>query len=252
MRLTDFALLWIIIISPFQLQLDWQLQQWSRDEQSMIWLERMLQAATDDATFVLSQGLGNDAVIDRFYRSLSHLTFGSIAVHSQAHRAMLVIVEHDGYRIVPFSKINPGGERSAMNLSTQAKRYFTATDREGNTYRLANGESMSMHHKSVNHWLSGSREELYQQTNVQLLSNETSFKRWKQSMMMEQLQRDIQHTVGGEFEFAFPNSDQSGRNDAEYGNISMEEGLIACLQADATGIWRNTLYALSTSKMDEN
>ncbi len=252
MRLTDFALLWVIIISPFQLQLDWQLQQWSRDEQSMIWLERMLQSATEDASFVMSQGLGEAAVIDRFYRSLSNLNFGSIAVRAQKHLALMVIVEHDGYTMVPFHEVAAGnGAYGEPKRNVQAKRNFSATDRAGNVYQLTSRSSLTMYYAAENRWLSGNRAELFQQTKVKLLSDETSFKRWKQSVMMEQLQRDLQLAVGDEFEFSFPNSDQSGRNDAEYGNIVIDEGLITCMRAESVGIWTNTLYALSTSKLNE-
>ncbi len=251
MRLTDLALLWIIITCPIQIMLDWRLHQISRDEQAMTLIERSLQAATDDASYVMAQStvIDHPQIAKQFFRSLSQLLHGSVLLRSKSHIPLLLIIEQDGYYTYSPNGIDATERPHSTRHFLQPKRFFTAADRQGNSYHLTMSEQLKMYSKQQNRWLDGNRDDLFAQTGASVLSTELVFEQWKRSMMMEQLERDLQLAVGGTFTFVFPRSHQSGMADAEFGNIIDGIGLITCLRAEGTGLGGNTLYALATSEL---
>jgi hypothetical protein len=234
MKLTDLALLVLIMTAPMHAVLDWQYSVSFAGQNQQLLVQNVLRHALDDASFVMIEEddeenvglsakdipINRERASEQLLRSLQTIDrlYEAIEKTPITKRiAFIVAIEYDGYSIYADGQ-------------WREKRSYYATLAQGEKLLLTLDDRFWHHDPIANQWLESSPQSYYLTSGYSQFRTDKAFAEWRRMVMMEQIEQYVRDVsgLGDDFLLLLPKSEKAGRDDSELGNIIDQVGLIAC------------------------
>jgi hypothetical protein len=261
MKWTDLALLWTFVFFSFTLIHESLLEREWNDLQRVVLYHQTLKSALLDAAYSLTwDAEGNierAGAARQFFRSLSYSLQAGAGVDRFV--PFLLAVDRDGYAVCAQETYMTASGTSVRKHLWQPKRYFVHADGHGNVLALTLTGSSSVYLRARDTWLAGNRETIFAQSHLPVMETEERFVRWKETVMMNQLERDLNQTLnqylhqqrggGGFYRLHFPKTTRSLARSAVEGNSLLQVGLVAVLVDTSTLQGENVSVVFSSVRL---
>lgn len=215
MRITDFAVIFILLFFPFGVIYDLRIQDQREVQRLEMKYTSALHTAVQDAGAVLSQnerqereaGYGSDKffrvdkeeALNTFLRTL----FLNIGIEGDmvAQRALLdyipaiVILDYDGYYTFSLETYRDEKGEAASAPQWSEKKPYAYVDSAGNSVGFTLDQYVYAYDKRNHRWVEGFQKELQHQTVISLLNNPESFEQVRRSTIVHGVQKDLAYLI---------------------------------------------------------
>ncbi|WP_336077102.1 hypothetical protein [Paenibacillus sp. 203] len=260
MKITDFAVIFILLFLPFGVVSDLRVQNQREVQQLEMKYTSALRTAVQDAGVVLSQnerqereaGYGSD----KFFRvdkeaalnTFLHTLFLNVGIDEDivAQRALLdyipaiVILDYDGYYAFTSEAYTDERGQAAIAHKWSEKKPYAIVDSVGNSVGFSLDNYVHAYDARNHRWVEGFQKELQDQTPISLLNNSETFEQIRRSTIVGSVQEDLARIInvhnekaarnGISYTFTLPIIPQE-----EWYNTIDDVGLIAFIQGIPVG-----------------
>ncbi|MDQ0493328.1 hypothetical protein [Paenibacillus brasilensis] len=260
MKITDFAVIFILLFLPFGVIGDLRVQNQREVQRLEMKYTSALHTAVQDAGAVLSQnerqereaGYGSD----KFFRvdkeealsTFLHTLFLNVGIDGDtvAQRALLdyipviVILDYDGYYTFASETYIDGDGQTAIGSKWSEKKPFAYADSVGNSVGFTLDNYVHAYDAQNHRWVEGFQKELQGQTGISLLNNPETFEQIRRSTIVHSVQEDLARLInlhnqkaarnGVAYRFTLPTIPQE-----EWYNTVDDVGLMAFIQGIPVG-----------------
>ncbi len=212
MKLTDLAILFIVIVLPFMLVLRIQ----SDNLQGVVYrttvINRYLDTAVEDACEeMIVSGSNNKMAISRdkalraFYETL-YTNFGVLRsdtskITLSAYIPAIVMIDHDGYSVCSMEEYtNSEGDRELRMVWKPKKPYVYMC--EEYVYLFTLDRQVKVYDSNANKFYEGTRQELMPQIQGTLIQQEGMFEDVRKRTIVEAIKRDVNEAINTHNAFA--------------------------------------------------
>lgn len=260
MKITDLAVIFILLFLPFCVISDLRVQNQREVQQLKMKYTSALHAAVQGAGAVLSQnerqereaGYGSD----KFFRvdkeealnTFLHTLFLNIGIDGDtaAQRALLdyipaiVILDYNGYYAFASETYTDEDGQAAIGSKWSEKKPFAYADSAGNSVGFTLDNYVHAYDAQNQRWVEGFQKELQGQTSISLLNNPETFEQVRRSTIVHSVQEDLARLInlhnqkaarnGVAYTFTLPIIPQE-----EWYNTIDDVGLMAFIQGIPVG-----------------
>ncbi|MCM3126696.1 hypothetical protein ACFQ3J_03380 [Paenibacillus provencensis] len=274
MRITDYAILFVLIFFP----VFWFYSLGIKEETDAVRLEQQytqaVQTAVQDASSVMNLNedplletsyasskftrVDKDLLLDTFIHTIS-INFG-LDEDLSAQRAFLtylpalLVIDYDGYYIyqsAPYT--NQEGQNAEEHLWTEKKMYIYA-DELGNTVRFTLDDYVYAYEHRTGQWVEGYLDEIRALISIPLLQDAEAFDQVRRQTIVSEIQDGIAHAIhihnekalhnGYAYQFTLPVIPQE-----EWYNTIDDVGVMAFIQGIPVGTGYYNNYAFSGGRL---
>ncbi|QDY82854.1 hypothetical protein FQU75_05305 [Paenibacillus polymyxa] len=260
MKITDFAVIFILLFLPFGVVNDIQVQNQREVQQLEMKYTSALRTAVQDAGVVLSQnerqereaGYGSDKffrvdkeeALTTFLHTL-YLNMG-IAGDTAAQRALLdyipviVVLDYDGYYTFASATYQDVHGQATIEHKWSVKKSYAYADSAGNSVGFTLDNYLHAYDAQNHRWIEGFQKELEGQTPISLLNDSKTFEQIRRSTIVSCVQEDLARIInihnekaarnGISYTFTLPLIPQE-----EWYNTIDDVGMIAFIQGIPVG-----------------
>lgn len=274
MKLTNLAIIFVLIFLPFFLILDLRINAMDKAVQLEDKYDAALKTASQDASTVLSSNVlqeyesdyesskffhaNKELAVDTFFRSL-YLNFsvqddpigqGTLASYIPA----IVVVDYDGYWIYAMSEYTGPDGTTVYKHTWRPKKPYAFSDEQGNTINFTLDEYLRVYDASSHTWSEGFLRDLQGQTNVPLIDDPHSFEEKRRSVIVSSIQEDLAYFIdkhneystrnGISYTFTLPLISQE-----EWSNSINDIGIMAFIQGVPLGDQVYNNYAFASGRL---
>lgn len=274
MRITDYSILFVIIMFPFF----WVYSLHGTDDLVVMRLEQKynqsIQTAVQDASQMMHQNedpsleasydsvklvnVDKDLLLERFMKTISiNLDIENDSSAQQAfltYLPALAVIDYDGFYLYRSSAyIDMDGNDAEKHLWTEKKLYVYEDD-DGNLFQFTLDDYVHVYSKKADQWLEGYREELQLLSSVPLLQDEEVFENIRRQTIVTALQDHLAYTIkyhndhilrnGNVYQFTLPTIPQE-----EWYNTIDDVGVMAFIQGIPVGDQYYNNYAFGSGRL---
>jgi len=209
MKVTDIAILFVIIILPFNMILDLKVQFTEAAAYKKIEVNKILDTAVEDGVLSMVEGgIGKNIDINKengvreFFNSL-YVNFNTLensidALQLQGYVSCIVIIDYDGYYVVSNQEYNNADGYKEMKLVWSPKQSFSYSD--GNyVYMFTLDNNLTVMNPNSKDIYTGTRDEIVEKLGADscpdFLKDETFFDLLRRDTIIERLKEDINYTI---------------------------------------------------------
>ncbi|AZH29785.1 hypothetical protein [Paenibacillus sp. M-152] len=260
MKITDFAVIFVLLFLPFGVVSDLRVQNQREVQQLEMKYTSALRTAVQDAGVVLSQnerqereaGYGSD----KFFRvdkeealtTFLHTFFLNMGIDGDtaAQRALLdyipviVILDYDGYYTFASATYKDAYGQAVIGHKWSEKKPYAYVDAAGNSVGFTLDNYLHAYDARNQRWVEGFQKELEGQTPISLLNNSLTFEQMRRSTIVRTVQEDLARMInvhnekaarnGISYTFTLPFIPQE-----EWYNTIDDVGMIAFIQGIPVG-----------------
>lgn len=274
MKITDLAIVFVIIALPFFVITGFRLDDQKTASRLEMKYDAALRTAVQDAAKMLSMNEKQDyeaqyqsdkyfrankeMAVDTFFKTLE-LNFGirddPIARGAlRAYIPALVIVDYDGYYIYSFEEfIGKDGAVHSKQLFSPKKPYGYA-DAEGNSFAFTLDSHVRVYEAGTKSWHEGIQTDLSGSAAISLLQNAEHFEQVRQRVIVDAIEQDLARIMnkhnrvatryGITYMFTLPYIPRE-----EWNNTINDIGIIAFMQGIPVGDQAYNNYALGGGRL---
>lgn len=277
MRITNFAIAFVLIFIPFYIVLDMRTSAMSKVIQLEDQYDAALKTASQDAAMVLNTNVlqeyeagyqsnkffnaNKELAVDAFYRTL-YLNFnvqndpvgqGALASYVPA----IIVVDYDGYWIYAMSEYTDADGSPVYKHMWRPKKPYAFTDDNGNTFNFTLDNYLRVYDARSRVWHEGFRQDLVGKTNVSLIDDAQSFEQKRRSIIVSSIQEDLAYFIdkhneyasrnGISYTFTLPQIPQE-----EWTNSIDDIGVMAFIQGIPMGDQFYNSYAFGSGRLVRN
>lgn len=272
--ITNFAILFVLIVIPFYLVMDLR----TADQKEVNQLEKRysasLRTATQDAAFALNQNenqekeagyqsdkysnANKEEAIRTFFKTM-HLNFNvendPIAQGALAgYIPVVAITDYKGFHIYALTEYKDGTGQTIFKHMWMPEKPYAYSDERGNSINFSLDSFVTAYDASAGTWISGYREELEGLTNIPLLNDPATFEAIRRSTIVNLVQEDVAHYInkhntyatryGLHYEFKLPLISQE-----DWANSINDIGIMAFVQGIPIGDQFYNNYAFGSGRL---
>ncbi len=260
MKITDFAIIFILLFLPFGVVSDLRVQNQREVQQLEMKYTSALRTAVQDAGVVLSQnerqereaGYGSD----KFFRvdkeealhTFLHTLFLNMGIDGDtvAQRALLdympalMILDYDGYYVFASVTYTDKHGQAVQGPKWSEKKPYAYVDSAGNSVGFTLDNYVHAYDARNHRWIEGFQKELQGQTTISLLNDPEAFEQVRRSTIVHSIQEDLGRLInlhnekaahnGISYTFTLPLISQE-----EWYNTVDDVGLMAFIQGIPVG-----------------
>ncbi|WP_433946598.1 hypothetical protein [Paenibacillus sp. SN-8-1] len=274
MKITDLAVLFILIVGPFL----WLSSVHSQDRLEAQHLSSRYTAAlrtavqdggtqlNDNELQMYEAGYASakyfranrDKALDTMLHTL-YLNFG-IGEDASAQRAFMnyipvvVVLDYDGYYIYQSSEYTGEDREPLTDYRWSPKKPFAYADKQGNVIHFTLDRYVTVFDAAVGKWMSGPLEEVSRDSNVPLLHQEDLYEAKRRTVIVQAIEQDLEGTIsrhnvytvrlGMNYHFTLPSI--SGE---DWNNTVDDIGIMVFLQGIPVGDKYYNNYALGGGRL---
>ncbi len=205
MKITDLAILFVIIILPFNLLLDIKSQYVGAAAYKKIEINRILDTAVEDGVVsMIEGGAGNNIEINKengvqeFLNSL-YINFNVLensieAMKLQGYISCIVVVDYDGYYVISNQEYYNSEGFKEMKLVCNPKQSFSYSD--GNyVYIFTLDNTLTAFEPGSKEIFTGTRDQVAKKVGASFLDDEILFDQIRRKTIIESLKTDVNYTI---------------------------------------------------------
>lgn len=274
MKITKFTILFTLIMLPFFVINNINVDQNRKNLILELRYNRVIDTATQDAAKALITNamqteesqyeslkrvrINKEEAVQTFFNTL-YLNFGVFDDPVgqgviQTYVPVIVIVGYDGYYVYYMDEyVDENGEKVLKHVWSPKKPYAHA-DEYGNTFAFTLDEYVVVNRNSDQTWFEGFRGEIASSAGVPLLNDASTFDQVRRITIVNALQKDLEHyinhynnyakRIGVAYTFTLPLMSQE-----EWHNTVNDVGVLAFVQGIPLGQKYYNNYALGGSRV---
>lgn len=276
MKITNWALIFVIIVFPFFFKNDLRVNAQERTQERMMMYNGALHAAIQDAAFALKLNeqqldeirydsvkkirANKERAVDAFYESL-YMNFGvnedpvTQGVLKQYIPA-LAVIDYDGLWIYTDETYENAQQERENKQVWKPKKPYAYKDKLGNSLSFTLDDYVYAYDAQSKSWYEGNREDVAIQVgqNIQLLNDPSLFDQVRRTTIVNTVQGDLEHYINSHNEYArqygitytftLPTISQE-----EWNNTINDVGVMAFIQGVPLGIGYYNSYSLSGGRL---
>ncbi len=209
MKITDLAIVFVLITLPFNLFLDIKTQNVEIASYKKIEINRILDTAVEDGvTNMILGGAGKkvqiskeDAVegfLNSMYVNFNALEESTAAMKLQGYISCMVVMDYDGYYVISNQEYyNSDGDKE-MKLVSKPKQSFSYTYGD-NVYIFTLDTNLTILNLTTNEIMTGTRDQLVEKMGASLspdfLKDEILFDQLRRETIIDNLKTDINYAI---------------------------------------------------------
>jgi len=209
MKITDLAILFVIIILPFNLLLDIKVQYAEAAAYKKIEINRILDTAVEDGVLsMIEGGTGKNIEINKengvreFLNSL-YVNFNVLensieAMKLQGYISCIAVVDYDGYYVVSNQEYYNSDGYKEMKLVWSPKQSFSYSDGYY-VYMFTLDNNLTVLEPGSKDIFTGTRDQVVEKIGIDLcpdfLKDEVLFDQLRRKTIIERLKTDINYTI---------------------------------------------------------
>lgn len=274
MKITKFAILFALILLPFFIVNNINVEHNRKNTIMEIRYNKAIDTATQDAAKALlmngAQGaesqyeflkrirINKEEAVNTFFSTM-YLNFGVFSDPVgqgviQSYVPVIAIVGYDGYYIYYMDEyINANGQKELKHVWSPKKPYAHA-DQSGNTLAFTLDDYVTVNRNADQSWFEGFRSEISSTVSIPLLNDAATFDQVRRSTIVNAIQKDLEYYIniynnyakknGFAYTFTLPLISQE-----EWNNTINDVGVLAFVQGIPMGKNYYNNYALGGSRL---
>ncbi|QNR65216.1 hypothetical protein IAQ67_14970 [Paenibacillus peoriae] len=276
MKIINWALVFVIIVSPVFFKNYWRGIEQERTQEKIVLYDGALRTAVQDAAFSLrlneNQNMetrydstkkiraNKERAVEAFYETL----FNNVDIRDdeiaqgvlKRYIPVLAIVDYDGLWIYTNDTFtNKEGEKENRQV-WKSKMPFSYADNQGNSLSFTLDDYVYVYDAQQKQWFEGKREDVASQVNhkISLLNDPELFDQVRRTTIINVVQKNLEHYInaynvyarnlGITYRFTLPRVDQE-----EWNNTVNDVGILSFIQGVPVGLNYYNSYALGGSRL---
>ncbi|WP_037288762.1 hypothetical protein [Saccharibacillus sacchari] len=260
MKITSFAIIFVLIFSPFFQIASMRLDDLDKVMQLTDRYNAVTKTAIQDAAYMLNEtvdqryepGYGSkkffrankERAVEAFYRTLA-LNFNvdgdAVAIGALAgYIPAVAVIDYDGYYIYATEQFVDDSGQAQMRLVWSPKKPYSYADKQGNIVQFSLDGFVKTYDRSSSRWIQGQRTEVVDSTQIPLLRDGATFETARRQTIIHAIQNDLAYTInrhnqyatryGIDYLFTLPQISQE-----EWDNGIDDIGIVAFIQGIPVG-----------------
>ncbi|AWP25196.1 MULTISPECIES: hypothetical protein [Paenibacillus] len=222
MKITNFAIIFILIFFPFYLILDLHISDQHEVNKLNEIYSAALRTAVQDSSAMLNQNelqeyeagyqspkyfnANKEIAIDTFFRTM-YLNFevdndyigqGALASYIPA----VGIIDYKGFHIYAFSEYQNSEGQTIFKHMWRPQKPYSFADNKGNSVNFTLDQYVYAFDASTKSWIEGYQPELQGRTNIDILNNPDLFESVRRSTIVKTVQTDLAYYINKHNEYA--------------------------------------------------
>ncbi|RUT35940.1 hypothetical protein EJP77_02775 [Paenibacillus zeisoli] len=274
MKITDLAVLFVLIVGPFLWVSSVHSQERLEAQRLSSRYTSALRAAVQDGGSQLNdnelQQYEAGYASDKYFRanrdqaldSLLHtlyLNFG-IGEDAAAQRTFMnyipavVVMDYDGYYIYHSSEYTGEHNEPLADYRWSVKKPYADADKQGNVIHFTLDHYVSVYDSAAGKWMSGALEEIARSSSVSVLDHEDVYEATRRTVIVQSIEDDLANTInshnlyaarhGITYQFTLPTISEE-----DWNNTLNDIGILVFLQGIPVGDEYYNNYALGGGRL---
>lgn len=215
MKITDFAIIFVLIVIPLIIHAQWSSAETNTYNQLNKKYDEAMTAATQDASKEILLSIGSnpnyhigypslkyyeidkDAVFDTYMHTLS-LNFQTEDKNTkdvlQRYIPVFAIVEYDGVSLNVYKTFKKNGE-TQWDRVWLPKIPFSYKDNKGSIVSFTLDDYVTVYDVKLKEWIEGKRLEVAQESDISILKDKDSFERIRRNTIINTLQENFAYYI---------------------------------------------------------
>ncbi|GAB6990064.1 sirohydrochlorin chelatase family protein [Paenibacillus pini] len=274
MKITDFSVLFVIIIVPIFLISGYHVKEERHKQQVELKYTSALRTAVQDAGSALNMnekqeleaGYGSskffrankELALEMLYRTL-YINLGieedrSAQQMLNTYIPAIVVIDYDGFYTLAEEEISAPNGEVVVRPMWGAKKPYAYTDSSGNIIHFTLDRYMEAFEASTNEWLKGLQDDVKDRTSISLLNDSEVYEQVRRISIVKSIQTDLAATInrhnqwadrnGVSYNFTLPTISAE-----EWNNTINDIGIMAFIQGMPIGDTYLNNYALGGGRL---